>query len=117
MSNDKSVSTGTGRHNYECGILPNILLNKFSSKISENQSYTGCATTSHLAYRCIANTDPGRLRSYLTSHDTGALVGECLMLWNFKRVLTKCYNFRLPPLDCIIFVYIIYQQAIELFGF
>uniref|UniRef100_A0A0R3SVN1 SET domain-containing protein n=1 Tax=Hymenolepis diminuta TaxID=6216 RepID=A0A0R3SVN1_HYMDI len=73
MSNDKSVGTGTGRHNYECGILPNILLNKFSSKISENQSYTGCATTSHLAYRCIANTDPGRLKSYLTSHDTGAL--------------------------------------------
>nr|CDS27760.1 SET and MYND domain containing protein 4 [Hymenolepis microstoma] len=73
MSDDNSVSTGTGRHSYECGILPNVLLNKFSSKVSKDQSYTGCATTSHLAYRCIANTDPHRLKSCITAPSTKAL--------------------------------------------
>ncbi|VDN97296.1 unnamed protein product, partial [Rodentolepis nana] len=73
MSVDSSVSTGTGRHRYECGILPFILLNKFSSNISEDQSYTGCAATSHLAYRCIANTDPHRLKSSITAPSTRAL--------------------------------------------
>ncbi|VDO11581.1 unnamed protein product [Rodentolepis nana] len=64
---DSSNDTEPGRHAYEChGILPYLLIDQISSRQERDPSYTGCATTCHLAYRSIANTPQETLIDYIT---------------------------------------------------